>query len=564
MIETILTPTALWKNFILPEGVPAMVVQERKRGNVIFSKLYIEGRKIENEKVKIYAELVRNVKNQTAPAILLIEDFEIKQDKALIKSLLSKGYSVLSVDLYGKKEDKERFTIYPDKVEYANYELVKDKLYTVETHAQQTCWYEWCAVLRYALKYLKDLPFVDKVGAIGFSKVATALWQVAGTDDNLSCVSLALNSGWLGYKGINKFGGMVEPQFSDQMYKFIAGIDSQSYAMHVKCPILMLSATNDVDFDLDRAYDTLSKVPDTVFKAMHYSVNTISRVNNDAFNNMLLFFDKFLFDKEIVLPKESQIKCEIKDSKLIVEVDADDVDQAQIKKVDVFVSEQKVDPALRSWLKIDTKKTDKNKFVGEYQPFYLSDLLTCFATVEFSNGFKTSTNVLAKRFKQEEVIKTNKNNVIYSSRIVNSESVFAPLDCSADYPLNIDVSPKGKVETKKGPMDISGVGCVRGLNTFAVGSDRYQPANNSLIMLDVFVKDSAELTVKFLVDVLGEKKEYFAKTNLLGGDVWHNVQFAMNKFKTAEGIVLKEFTKVDALQITVNDTEYLVNNLLWV
>ena len=216
--------------------------------------------------------------------------------------------------------------------------LKRQKTNFKPSHAQQTCWFEWCAVLRYALKYLKGLPFISKVGALGFSKVATALWQVAGTDANLDCVSVALNSGWLGYKGIFKFGGMVEPQFSDQMYKFIAGVDSQSYALQIKCPTLMLSATNDPNFDLDRAYDTLSKVPDTVFKAMHYSVNNFDRVNNDAFNNLILFFNKFLLDKDIELPKESQIKCELKDGKLLVEVDADDVDQIQIRKVQVFVA----------------------------------------------------------------------------------------------------------------------------------------------------------------------------------------------------------------------------------
>ncbi len=565
MIETILTPTALWKNFILPDGVSATVVQERKRGNVVFSKLYIEGRNVGQESVKIYAELVRNVKKATAPAIILLEDFEIKQDKKLIKTLLSKGYSVLTVDLYGKKQDKERFTVYPEQISYANYEEVKDNLYEIQTNAQQTCWYEWCAVLRYALKYLKGLPFINKVGALGFSKVATALWQVAGTDENLDCVSVALNSGWLGYKEIFKFGGMVEPQFSDQMYKFVAGVDSQSYALHVKCPTLMLCATNDPNFDLDRAYDTLSKVPDTVFKAMHYSVNTIDRIDNDGFNNLMNFFNKFLLEKEIDLIKESQIKCEVKDGKLVVEIDTDELSEVQVKRVNVYVAEQKVNPALRSWLKVDARKVDKNKYVGEYQPYYASELLTCFATVEFSNGFKASTNVLGKRFNQDEVKKTNKNNLIFSSRMLNSESVFAPLSSlEDDYALNIDVSDKGKVELKKGPMDIVGVGCTRDLTTFAVGSDRYQPVNNSIIMLDVFVRESAMLTVSFVVDALGEKKEYFAQSNLLGGDVWLNVQFPMNKFKTAEGLVLKDFSKVDALKISVDGSEYLVNNLLWV
>ena len=128
MIETILTPTALWKNFILADEVSATVIQERKRGNVVLSKLYIDGRSVGKEKVKIYAELVRNVKNKTAPAIILLEDFAINKDKKLVKSLLSNGYSVLTVDLFGSNEGKERFTIYPDQISYANFEEAKDKL----------------------------------------------------------------------------------------------------------------------------------------------------------------------------------------------------------------------------------------------------------------------------------------------------------------------------------------------------------------------------------------------------------------------------------------------------
>ena len=132
MIETILTPTVLWKNFELPENVSAKTIQEQKIGNIIYTKLFIEGRKVKGGNVNIYAELMRSAKKSTLPAILLLEDFEINKNSSLKEDLLDKGYAVLTVDLAGYQDQKENYTEYPQSIDYANYEICKQDIYSIK------------------------------------------------------------------------------------------------------------------------------------------------------------------------------------------------------------------------------------------------------------------------------------------------------------------------------------------------------------------------------------------------------------------------------------------------
>ncbi len=561
MINTILTPTVIWKNFSLPDSIDAQIIKEEKSANVSTSKIIIEGRKVKDGTVKIYAELSRNEELLSCPVVLLLEDFSINQNKTLVNDLLGKGYAVLTVDLAGQAENKEFYTSYPASLDYANYEKVKDELYQVKGSVKTTCWYEWCALLRYVVKYLKKQSWVTAVGGFAFSGVATSLWHVAGTDENLDCAVFGLNSGWQGYSGLHKFSGEVEPQFSDEMYKFIAGVDAQSYAMHVTCPTLLLCATNSNKFDVDRACDTIAKMPKEVYSAVHYSINYFERIDNDAYNNALLFFKKILKKEDLVLPSDLEIKADIIDGKIQIEINTE---EKEVASLNVYIAQEYANPELRGWHKISLTKEKDGKYSTSYLPFAESELFMLFATLEDKNGFIISSNVIGKRFKEEEIDATYKNNVLYSSRKENAHTIFVPANSARENPDNVNVFDKGKVKVKKGPMGIEGVGSSAGLLSFIIGSKKYKPNDGSMFMIDVYAKEKATLTIKLITNYFGNKVEYISNTNVLGGDVWHNVQIDMNKFKTVDGLPLKEYSKVQAIEIDVKDTEFLINNALWV
>lgn len=563
MAGNILTPSLIWKNFAIESEVTAQVVSERNVGGVILSDLYIDGRDTIDGKVKIFGVFAKSAQISVCPAILLIQDFFTSTDEKLILELAKKGYSVLAIDLAGKVEGKENYTKYPQVIKYANVENVADNLYEVKGDVHGTCWYEWTAVARYCLKYLKQQQLISKIGVFGLGEAATVAWQVAGTD-SVDCAVFALNAGWAGYRQIYKFSGEKEKQFSDNMYKFIAGVEPQSYAMHVKCPTLMLTATNSDFYDCDRAYDTLSYIEGDNYRAMHYSVGYTNRVSGQAYNDAVIFLDEFLVrgKGQISLANEIEIKCDIKDGKFCGEVEPDLKD---IKELEVYVSEQIVKPSERCWEKITSVKKSDGKYYFEYSPYEKSGIIMVFAKAHYKNGFVVGSVVLSKRFEEGEVNAINKPNILYSSRIKNSESVFAPAKSQGDEPDKINVKAQKLVKVAKGPMAIEGVTCKSGLLTFKVGCDKYKPTERAMLMLDVYAKEPSELVIKLISDYFGDNKtEYQVRQKLLGGDVWHNVKLEINRFKTEEGMVLKSYEKINAMTITVEGVEYLINNALWV
>ena len=342
---------------------------------------------------------------------------------------------------------------------------------------------------------------------------------------------------------------------------FVAGIDPQSYAMHIKCPTLLLSATNSNKFDVDRACDTLAKVPKEVYSAVHYSINQIDRIDYEAYNNAMLFFSKYLQKEKITLPSDIDVKCEMVGGKAEIELDIAD---NEAKEVNVYLAQEYANPELRGWHKIGVDKCDDGKYRATYLPYTESGLFTVFALLKDKNGFVIGSNIVGKRFKAEDVGHTYKNTILYSSRKENAHTIFVPARPSEKNPDNANVFNDGNVVVKRGPMGIEGVGCSGGLLSFIIGSKKYKPNDSAMFMIDVYAKEQSTLTVKLITNYFGEKMEYMYSANVLGGDVWHNVQIDMNKFKTAEGKTIKEYLKVEAIEIDVKDTEFLINNALWV
>ena len=560
MAGNILTPTTIWQKFNISSTPLAQVIEEKICGDIVYTSLYIYGQVKGEECVKIYATLVSKKGEQKAPAILLCQDFESGFDNDLVLSFVNNGYSVLSVDIAGKNENSEFYTIYPQAISYANYFEVKDNLFNVPTDAMNTCWYEWAVALRYALKYLRKQPFVSSVGGFAMGEVATCMWQVAGTDKGLKCVVFALNAGWRGYQGIYKFGGQNEPQFSDNMYKFIAGIEPQAYAMHVECPVLMLSPTNSKEYDLDRSADTVTRISEKVFSAVHYSVGYIDRVSGEAFSMASLFFDKFLSSRTSKFNPESDISCEIKNGKLEIKVSTN----GKPKKIELYASEEIFVPAERSWVKVcDFEKVDKC-YCFEYLPYHLSGQATFFAQIYYDNGFILSTRVINKKFSPEEVAFKHKSKILYSSRICGNESVFTLAHPERLNSSKINIEQAPMVFVDKGPMGIDGICSKFGLLSFKFNTKKDMPIEGSILMLDVFAKESGVLTIKLISDYFGEKIEYVCQQNIVGGEVWQNIKVEINKFKTIEGMALKTFDKINAVEFDMKDGEFLLNNILWV
>ncbi len=561
MTGDILTPLALWGGYKIEEVPQAQVIDERKNGDIIISRIYIEGRKTDKGQVQIYGVMAKNEGAKTLPAIFILQDLDSPLDEKVVIEFAKQGFLALAIDLCGQAEGVKRFTKYPEDLSYANYELAKDNLYKVETDVSNTCWYEWCSASRYAVEYLNNLSIVSGIVGLGVKIGAGVLWQTIAFNPVFSAVAFVMNAGWKAHNNIYKFGDRQEPQFNDDVLKYVAGLDPHSYATHCPCPCLMLSATNNPTYDCDRAYDTVSRVNDEFYRAVNYSVSCIDTVDETSFDEIVNFYGSFTKRQgvaKVILPNEPEIKCTITNGEL--EIDAV-VDKKNLSEVCAYVSEERSNPAKRTWIKLTNgQEIKQGKYRFKYNPYGKSQLATLFVKAIYNNGFALCSNIIAKRFAEKDVLPSRKQKIIYSGRVEGGESVFVAVGSEKK---TWHETEKSAVTVKRGPMTIDGVTARNGLLTFMPATEKYKPVDDAILMFDLFSKQDCLVTVKLITDYFGDKIEYACSQKVNGGKIWHNIRMEMNRFKTAEGRILKTYEKVTAIEFTA-DCEFLLNNALWI
>lgn len=568
MSGNLLTPTVIWKDFAVGEIKSEILYATTARGFAV-SHLRISGEKTEDGEVGIYGVLVRKAQIDIAPAIVLVQDFKSGAALTLAETLAEQGYSVLTLDIAGATEfnlDKKvegvekPYTLYPKSLSYADFDEAREGKTEIEGDAAETCWIKWGRVIRYAVEFLKTQPLVSKIGVFGLGRAATPVWQVISADCGISCAVIAANAGWKGYRGIEKFGDKSEPQFTDEALKYLAGIEPQAYAAHVKCPLLLVSPTNNPDYDIDRAFDTVSRVSERIYAAADYSIGGRYEISADCFDGAIAFLEQFLVKAKPSLAEGMTVKGAMSGGALKVEVSPE---VKGLKNLSVYFSEGEISPALRFWNR-ETQAVSEKDGVYEfsYTPYHSSGAVMFFARAEYSNGQKICSNIVHKKFDSDKTTQINKRRVFYSSRMAVGVNGFYPATEVSNGFIDINFDKNSIVQIKNGPMDIAGLSCKNGLLTFKINAEKYKPLDSAMFMLDVFLKGGGDFCVKAITDFFGKKTEYVATIKLIG-DFWQNVQVELSNFKTAEGMTLKSYENVEALEFFAQD-EFLINNLLWV
>jgi len=559
MAGNILTPTEIWEGFKSDKDIKTELISESRVGDIIISRVYLGGRKVQGGRVKIYGIIAHNVQMAMLPAIIVFSDVKKGIDEDFAVELASKGYYVFAIDFAGKKEDGY-YTIYPDSLSYANYDEAKDLLFSVPKSVKETCYYEWGAIGKNVLSFVASQPFVTRIGAIGIDDGATPLWHVASGEKNLAAAVFVKNAGWASCFGRRKFSGERDPQFSDNMLKFVAGIEPQSYAMTVKCPTLLVATTNSVKYDFDRVYDTASRISERVYKAVAYSVG-VENVSARGYDDILKFFEGCLFGMENankIFPSEPEIKCEEDGGTVTAEITAG---EQGLKSVSLFVAEDVAEPSLRFYRKVDKFKMNKyGRYVFTYKPNIGAKSAYIFAETVYENGFYLNTPVLCKTFNVKDA-DVHKAKILFSGIKEKTFANFTPIEKETG--SSIDFKGEDRIRTAVGPMGIKGVTSDIGIMTFRVNRERNKPTDDSILRFDVYTEKEGEITVEFVTDYIDSPLSYRYTFSVSGGKIWHSVMVEKNKLKTQEGRIIKGYSNLNVIRI-YGTGKYLINNVLWI
>ncbi|MDE6441549.1 MAG: hypothetical protein K2L12_02200 [Clostridia bacterium] len=556
-MSNILTPLTLWNNFDDSLAINAEKLNSKTVDGIVYESISVLGRETGKGRVKIYGVYAYAEEEPSEETVLIFPDSSDGIDEDILKLFVQKGYSALMVDYRGQW-DTEHFTVYPENIEYANTVKCGRRKDFVDETADKTSWYEWVAVGIYARKYIAERNGNENIAVVGIRDGGEIAWKLA-VAKKFSCIVPVCAAGWQAYAGISKFKS-DEQRLDSERYRFIAGIDSQAYAPYVKCPVLLLCSTNDSRLDYDRAYDTFSRINNEYISdsVIAYSVLCSSSIGMYSTNDMFMFLDKHLKQRQVFIPQPVEITVTVDEEQNLVALAKFD-DQGVVEDFGMYYAEDCIDPSIRDW----TPCANSDKISDTEQKFYLDiyqDTSTLFVLgyARYTNGFtiwsKMAIKKISGRFKNTHgrcrVIYSSKNGTagLYVSDprslaiggIFFTDSVMAP---------QIVTKAKGR----------NGIYSVRGLTTYRMNSPAYAPLKDNVLKIDVFCDDTAE--IMFVIEDFNDGETYKYSQSILGG-VWQSLILESKLFKTVNGVPLSDFVHNFRFCITCDD-KYAVNNIMW-
>ncbi len=567
--EKILSAVSLWKKF--DTGLPLNVVQmdeiSENDAKVRYTAVEYDGHAAEDGRVRVRALFARPVGEAAVPAVLLLDDAGKKPDRELVAYFAEKGYAVLAPDYSGKKTaEDDTATVYPPSLAYANYEEAGG-LYSLEegSSAEKSCWFEWTYAALYSIEYLRARKDITNVGVVGVRLGGEVAWK-AMLSPYIECGITVNAAGWLSYRGSNRFGERAAINLTDDRHRYIAGIESQSYAPFVKCPVLMLCACNDYGFDYDRAYDTYSRIggeEEGVNKAIVYSSDSGSCIGPQGLHDLDLFLEKYLKGRAIYIPSALGIEVAAEGDALVVTATGDE--DGLIEEMGIFYAEtgSNTKSVFREWLCVHKDSAVKNfKTSCKITPFSGAEYAYVYAYAKYINGFKTVSKIVAKALSVKD--KESKSRVIFSGEAVDTFSVADHEEYSIG---GIFLEKEAVPVIKKGYGDIPGAYSVGGIKTYKISAPKYVADEGANLKFDVYSAKADKVCVS--VDITGEDgsaERYSCVLNVKGGGKWKRVILSPNDFKNETlGRPLKSFAYGSALVFdgVTQENEVLVTNVLW-
>jgi hypothetical protein len=560
----LVSPIELWKDFnVKLDDDNNNIISEKDLGDgYVQRQIYFTAYKTEGGKVRVFAQFYFDKKtinkSKKAPVIFFLgSPVRFYQTLKFIKNNL-KGVSVFTIDYFGYQAGADRYTIYPQCLEYANFEKAQDILNTVKDSPKDTPWYVWTAMARRALTLLEQIPEVDiqKIAILGIKTGANLAWKIGATDSRACCIISMFNTGWLGYDFLYKKGAESDQEIPEERSLYLAALSTQSYAPLVKTPILVTLSTNDSDATFDRAFDTYSRIPEntvSMLSVIPYSDKEIFFEYNDTIINWL---KNYLFDAQYYHPCQPELDIANQDNQLRVQIKANNT--IPINEIRLYQAVETHDPSIRNWTKLNCEDKGGGIYEATLQVLDVNEYCFVFANAVYQN-FIVSSNMHACIPSELNISNAN----IKASRLVYDSSM--GIDCWTIFGANELFRQNPELYMEKGALDMAGVRAKIGnLATFKIGDPRFKGYEEDRLQIGYYSPISQKITIalkNYFND--GREYDYFYTFEAEGAEIWDKITLDASEFKNEDGAMLKSFENAVLLYIKSEGT-LLVNNILWV
>ena len=611
----IVSPVTLWKKFDLTQEINAeteaatltpagfSAVNVRLDGHLTKS----------GARVKIFARFTKPRGGESAPALLLLPD-PGDDGRELADYFAAKGYATLIPDYcgkcglkkftadkteeteeaetYGGEEDEARraenaadeaargeekeislqagekpeYTVYPEEIAYANFEISGAPARLEGESVEESAWFEWAYVALYSLEYLKTREDVTKIGIAGVRLGGEIAWMTSLSPD-ICCLAAINAAGWRSRLFSSRGGKAQEAagEEADAVRAFVAGVEAESYAPFVKCPVLICCAMEDNFFDCDRAYDTFGLLGNADGSAIVYSADSGKCIGPYALADVDLFLERHLKGRHIYIPKPIELTMtELDDGRIDIAVKTDG--DALVNSLSVHYAEGAGGQisSCRAWQrvkKIAGGELKDNRVSCAVEAFSGAEYAFAYASAEFVNGFKTVSPIVGRKRKK-------KSGDCVKERVISAgeKDGFAVADYKTEALGGIFLEKESMPETVAGYGGIKGVYSPAGIRTYRISSPRFVADDGAALKMDLYSAKDTFVKITVETGERGAGSEYSAIVPVAGGGKWKRTVLRAEELKDERtGKSLESFSKGIALVVRPEseDCPVPVANVLW-
>lgn len=549
MENRIFTSQTLWNDINIDSDGKSETLLEINADGLRLSRIYFNGRTTEEGNVvKIFASVLTPPEIKEKNALLVVGNIRDPIRENFLKHLAKDlNLCVMGIDVYSSAITSDK-TKYPDEICYARRENAVNDLYDVPEDCRKTCWYEWIISSLYAVDFLFKNG-LKKVSVLGIDSGANVLWKTIAVDKRVTCACMINGVGWEMYKGKFKYGEDSEPEFNESVYRYLSCYDAQTYAKQVQVPVMIVSETNNPNFDADRAVDTYLRLA-SKNSCSYYVVGSDCYLDEKAFENVETFIIQQFAGQEVEKSFLPEIKTQAGKDGIVIKITNSD-------NARVFASQGRINPSSRYWEELFG---DGEKYLYKKQGD--SKYAFIIAETTLKGGLSIASGINAVKFDEDEKGADELDRIIY-----NSDDEFIPFIPELKkeklaYATLLD--EEDKVVKKKGPFGIYGITSQNGLKTYKVGLGKTKPDDELSLMMDVYSECGATVTISYTENVnMKNERRYSCAVKLHSSKVWEKVIVDIKKCFDKDHIALTSYKNIEALTITYSE-ECLFNNILWI
>lgn len=460
-----------------------------------------------------------------------------------------RGYACLSVNWGGREMEQARDgdpntdwgAVDPTQKNVPGYFTLKPGDTTLDPFdsPRNNNWYLLTLGARRGLTFLERQPEVDadRLGVYGHSMGGSLTVYVAGSDRRVKAAAPSV-----GGSGFRTQPRPTLPQVkletpTGDVKLFDATLGFESYALHVKAPLLWLGSTNDFHGIMDDTYRTGALIP---HKNVRYAFapHLNHRFTPEFAVTRPLWFDQHL-KGSFAFPKtpETHLTFGTRDHVPVLEVVPDA--PPDVAGVHVYYSVDP-DPRARFWRSADVAKAGDKRWTGKLPVLSVDQPLFAFANVVYKLN-KSESEPHARpteRFALSSTLHTVAPKEVAAHGVSATDKADPVIDDFAHgwrdwYTLSADNPHHWEFSTRK------------------VADPKWRGQQGQRLTVEVRAERPNALVIVLTENVFrpyrGKQKEYVAVAKLGGGEETRAVTLAPKDFRASDGEALSSWRNVDLL-----------------